>query len=112
MSEVIEEPGAQQAGQFDHGHSSSSTLNPEENTIITNNETELKKEGNADAEKDEGETSSQDSATEWRFTTRAKLVFSTLAMLALMVSLDGTSISVALPVRSLHFSFLCFSFSN
>jgi hypothetical protein len=36
---------------------------------------------------------------EWKFTTRALLIFVTLSTLTLMAALDGTSISVALPVR-------------
>lgn len=44
------------------------------------------------------EASSTNSTGEWRFTRRAQLVFATLATLSLMVALDGTSISVALPV--------------
>jgi hypothetical protein len=51
-----------------------------------------------DAADAEGETASENSAGEWRFTRRAQLVFATLATLSLMVALDGTSISVALPV--------------
>lgn len=45
-----------------------------------------------------GDTASENSTGEWRFTRRAQLVFATLSALSLMVALDGTSISVALPV--------------
>lgn len=45
-----------------------------------------------------GETASENSTGEWRFTRRAQLVFATLSTLSLMVALDGTSISVALSV--------------
>jgi hypothetical protein len=47
------------------------------------------------------ENGSQDTPDEkWEFSTRALLVFVTLSTLTLMVALDGTSISVALPVGS------------
>jgi hypothetical protein len=45
-----------------------------------------------------GETADEE---EWKFSTRALLIFVTLATLTLMAALDGTSISVALPVRFL-----------
>lgn len=51
-----------------------------------------------DAPNAEDETASENSTGEWRFTRRAQLVFATLSTLSLMVALDGTSISVALPV--------------
>ena len=51
-------------------------------------------------------TSENLTGEEWRFTRRAQLVFATLATLSLMVALDGTSISVALPVGVF---FLCSS---
>jgi hypothetical protein len=41
---------------------------------------------------------------EWKFSTRVLLIFVTLSTLTLMAALDGTSISVALPVR---FPFPC-----
>lgn len=50
------------------------------------------------AEETVPDQTSQDYTEEWRFTQRAQLVFATLATLALMATLDGTSISVALPV--------------
>lgn len=53
---------------------------------------------NVDAADAKDENGSQNSTEEWRFTRRAQLVFATLATLSLMVALDGTSISVALPV--------------
>ena len=45
---------------------------------------------------------------EFKPTTRLYLAFGTLAVITLMVALDGTSLSVALPVRSLpiHLSYL------
>lgn len=51
-----------------------------------------------DAADGKAETASENSTGEWRFTRRAQLVFATLSTLSLMVALDGTSISVALPV--------------
>jgi predicted MFS family arabinose efflux permease len=47
---------------------------------------------------------STDSAAEFKPTTRLYLAFGALAVLTLMVALDGTSISVALPIiaRKLH----------
>jgi predicted MFS family arabinose efflux permease len=47
---------------------------------------------------------SADSAVDFKPTARLYLVFSALAVLTLMVALDGTSISVALPIiaRKLH----------
>ena len=48
------------------------------------------------------------SETEFKPTTRLYLAFGTLAVITLMVALDGTSLSVALPVGSLpiHPSYL------
>lgn len=63
----------------------------------TQNETSNEK-SHVDAADAKGETASENSTGEWRFTRRAQLVFATLATLSLMVALDGTSISVALPV--------------
>lgn len=40
--------------------------------------------------------------TEFKPTTRLYLAFGTLAVITLMVALDGTSLSVALPVGSSH----------
>ncbi|EEA23397.1 hypothetical protein TMatcc_002261 [Talaromyces marneffei ATCC 18224] len=90
---------------------STATLNsPEQpSEILTNKEvfndnsiqTEVNNEiAKVDAADSKGETASENSTGEWRFTRRAQLVFATLATLSLMVALDGTSISVALPIIS------------
>ena len=42
----------------------------------------------------------QDPASEWKPSKRLYVAFLTLAVITLMVALDGTSLSVALPVSS------------
>lgn len=92
---------------------STATLNsPEQpSDIIVNKEVfddnSIQNEQNNEKPRDDaadvgGETASENSTGEWRFTRRAQLVFATLATLSLMVALDGTSISVALPVCIPH----------
>jgi hypothetical protein len=40
---------------------------------------------------------------EWKASTKTKLAFSSICILALMAALDGTSIGVALPVSRIGF---------
>ncbi|KAF3390797.1 hypothetical protein DPV78_011129 [Talaromyces pinophilus] len=65
----------------------------------TQNEPNVEKP-HVDSADGKAETASENSTGEWRFTRRAQLVFATLSTLSLMVALDGTSISVALPIIS------------
>lgn len=115
MSETIDRLAMQKAGPtdmentVDGSHVSSSTLNNpheqegqhsvEESGLKPELLDEKQKTDATARDKSEGDSSSQQSVEEWTFSTRAQLVFGTLSALALMVSLDGTSISVALPVR-------------
>lgn len=46
------------------------------------------------------ETKPEDLPPEWKPSTRLYVAFLTLAVITLMVALDGTSLSVALPVSS------------
>lgn len=73
-----------------------------EKDVLDGNSTQLKNDDDktiVDATDAEADNTSQNSAAEWTFSRGAQLVFATLATLSLMVALDGTSISVALPVR-------------
>ena len=59
----------------------------------------LQEKGNAEDSSGSDSGKEKEEPVQWKMPTRSWLVFMTLCVLTVMVALDGTSISVALPVR-------------